>query len=130
MNDKLGWTLGGLAFVAGYVGWGWRGLVLALTVVVFWMLLQFSRTVRVLRAAAGAPVGQVPSAVMLHSNLKVGMRLADVIRLTGSLGVKRSGEPADAYRWVDPGNAAVEVEFKGGRCARWTLVRRDESEAA
>jgi hypothetical protein len=128
MNDKLGWALVGLAFVAGYVGWGWRGLVLALTVVVFWMLLQFSRTMRVLRAAAGAPVGQVASAVMLHSKLRPGMRLADVIRLTGSLGLKQRDEP-EAYRWRDASEAFVEVEFLRGQCTRWQLVRPDVPDA-
>jgi hypothetical protein len=125
MNDKLGWALAGLSFVAGYVGWGWRGLVLALTVVVFWMLLQFSRTMRVLRAAAGAPVGQVASAVMLHSKLKVGMRLADVIRLAGSIGQKQGDEP-ETYRWQDVGGVIVEVEWARGRCARWTLLRPED----
>jgi hypothetical protein len=129
MNDKLGWALVGLAFVAGYVSWGWRGLVLALTVVVFWMLLQFSRTMRVLRAAAGAPVGQVASAVMLHSKLKVGMRLADVIRLTGSLGVKRGDEP-QTYHWRDAGEAMVEVKFVDGRCTSWALLRSDADRPA
>jgi hypothetical protein len=61
VNEKIGWVLAGLAFVAGWVGWGWRGLVLALTVVVFWMLLQFSRTMRrgdaALEAAARHALG-------------------------------------------------------------------------
>ena len=62
------------ALAAGYVGYGWPGVVLALTVVVFWLLLQFSRALRTLRNAASGPVGQVASAVMLHSRLKAGMR--------------------------------------------------------
>jgi hypothetical protein len=125
MNDKLGWALAGLAFVVGYIGWGWRGLVLALTVVVFWMLLQFSRTLRLLRAAADAPVGHVASAVMLHSKLRPGMRLADVIRLTGCLGLKHRDEP-ETFRWRDRSEAVVEIEFVQGRCTRWQLVRPDE----
>jgi hypothetical protein len=125
MNDKIGWALAGLAFVAGWIGWGWRGLVLALTVVVFWMLLQFSRTLRALRSAAQAPVGHVASAVMLHSQLRAGMRLVDVIRLTGSLGQKQSDQ-AEAYRWADEGRVGVRVVFSRGRCTSWALDRPEE----
>jgi hypothetical protein len=125
MNDKLGWALAGLAFVMGYIGWGWRGLVLALTMVVFWMLLQFSRTMRMLRVAATAPVGHVASAVMLHSKLQRDMRLADVIRMTGSLGRKHRDGP-ETYRWQDTSQAFVEIEFAAGRCTRWVLVRPGE----
>jgi hypothetical protein len=122
MNDKLGWALAGLAFVAGWIGWGWRGLVLALTVVVFWMLLQFSRTLRVLRSAAAAPVGHVASAVMLHAKIHTGMKLADVIKLAGSLGHRVRESPA-TYAWSDAADVRVEIEFAGGCCVGWTLVR-------
>ena len=36
--------------------------------------------------AASAPVGQVASAVMLHSKLRSGLKLMELIPLTGSLG--------------------------------------------
>ena len=74
-QEVLGWGLGSLAVAVGYVQWGWQGVVLAVTLVVFWLLLQFSRGVRSLREAAGAPVGSVRSAVMLHSRLQAGMNL-------------------------------------------------------
>ena len=122
MTNQVGWLLAGLAFVAGWIGWGWRGLVLALTVVVFWMLLQFSRTLRVLRSAAQAPAGHVASAVMLQARLREGMALADVIKLCGSLGRKLGDQP-EAYAWADSGGARVEVEFVDGRCASWRLIR-------
>ena len=70
MNPTIGWGLAALAIAAGYVGWGWRGVVLGVTVIVFWLLLQFSRSLRVLRNAADAPVGHVASAVMLHGKLQ------------------------------------------------------------
>jgi hypothetical protein len=59
MNPVVGWGLAVLAVAAGWLGWGWRGVVLAVTVVVFWLLLQFSRTLRVLRAAGQRPVGTI-----------------------------------------------------------------------
>jgi hypothetical protein len=123
MNATMGWALAGLALVAGYVGYGWQGLVLALSVIVFWLLLQFSRSLRVLRLAANAPVGHVKSAVMLHAKLAQGLRLADVIKLAGSLGRKLRDEPDEAYAWADAGGVEVEVEFKAGRCTAWTLRR-------
>lgn len=123
MNATLGWGLALLAFVAGYVSYGWRGVFLALTVVVFWLLLQFSRSLRVLRDAAGRPVGSVASAVMLHSRLHEGMRLPQVLKLTKSLGRKIADEPDETFAWTDAGGDSVHVQLHEGRLARWTLHR-------
>ena len=82
MNPMVGWGLAALGIAAGYVGWGWPGVVLGVTVIVFWLLLQFSRSLRVLRNAGANPVGHVASAVMLHSRLKPGMTLLQVLPLT------------------------------------------------
>lgn len=124
MNTPLlGWALAVLAVAAGYVGWGWPGVALAVTVVVFWLLLQWSRVMRVLRQAGSAPVGHVASAVMLQARLAVGMRLLDVLPLTRSLG-QRIGDTPEVWRWADASGAAVELEFSpGGRLARWELKR-------
>jgi hypothetical protein len=118
----IGWALAVAAVAIGYVGYGWRGVVLAVTVIVFWLLLQFSRALRVMRNAANAPVGQVPSAVMLHSKLHSGMRLIEVVTLARSLGRKVRDEP-EAFAWRDESGAEVEVEFARGRCRNWRLTR-------
>jgi hypothetical protein len=126
VNAVVGWGLAGAAVVAGWLIYGWQGLVLALTVVVFWLLLQFSRSLRVLRVAAQRPVGTVASAVMLNAKLHAGLRLPEVIRLTGSLGRAVSESP-EVWAWQDAGGAEVQVEFAQGRCARWTLQRQAEA---
>lgn len=126
MNATLGWGLALLAFVAGYVGYGWRGMLLALTVVGFWLLLQFSRSLRVLRDAAGRPVGSVDNAVMLHAKLHAGMRLPQILKLTKSLGTKPAdepGEPGDSFGWADAAGDSVRVQLREGRLAAWTLQR-------
>jgi len=122
MNALLGWAMAVLAVVAGYVGYGWRGLVLALTVVVFWMLLQFSRALRAMREAAGRPVGRVDSAVMLHAGLRAGMRLVDIMKLTRSLGEVLSQDP-EVFVWTDDSGDRVRVELRGGRVSVWALQR-------
>jgi len=124
MNGRWAWVLAGTALVAGWFGYGWRGIVLAVSVIAFWLLLEFSRTMRVLRRAAQAPVGHVDSVVMLQSKLSEGMPLADIIKLTGSLGQKVRDEP-ETFAWRDGGGAAVEVELQAGRCRRWTLLRAE-----
>ena len=124
MSAKLGWALAVLALAAGYLGYGWRGLVLALTVIAFWLLLQFSRALRVMRLAAHAPIGHVPSAVMLHARLHAGMQMMNVVKLTRSLGRKLRDEP-DTFAWRDESGAEVEVEFADGRCRSWRLTRPD-----
>ena len=122
MSATLGWALAVVAMVVGYLGYGWRGVFLAATVTVFWLLLQFSRALRVMRLAARAPVGQVPSAVMLHAKLHTGMPMMDVVKLTRSLGRKLRDEP-EAFAWRDESGAEVEIEFDGGRCRSWRLTR-------
>ena len=122
MNAKLGWALAALAVAAGYLGYGWRGVLLALTVTMFWLLLQFSRALRVMRLAAQAPIGHVPSAVMLNSKLHAGMQMMDVVKLTRSLGRKLRDEP-ETFAWRDESGAEVELEFVGGRCRSWRLTR-------
>ena len=124
MGASLGWTLAALAVAAGYLAYGWPGVVLALSVTVFWLLLQFSRALRVMRLAAKAPVGHVPSAVMLHTKLREGMRLMEVIKLTRSLGRKVRDEP-ETFAWRDDSGAEVEIEFVNGQCRGWRLARHE-----
>ena len=64
---------------------------------------------------------------MLQSKLTEGMRLADTIKLAGSLGQKVRDEP-ETFAWRDGGGTAVEVEFQAGRCRRWTVLRAAEHE--
>ena len=51
LNPILGWSLAAAAVVGGYFSYGWQGVVLAMSAVVFWLLLQFSRVLRALRTA-------------------------------------------------------------------------------
>ena len=123
------WAIGyGLAALVNMVVmplWGWRGVLLAFTMMAFWLLIQFSRSLRTMREAAGAPVGTVASAVMVHSRLSEGMRLPQVLRLTRSLGNKLAEEP-ETFEWVDASGARLRAEMIGGRLARWALLRPDQ----
>jgi hypothetical protein len=125
----LGWSLAVAALAAGYGAYGWRGVLLGLSVVVFWLLLQFSRSLRALRLASRRPVGEVPNAVMLQARLQKGMRLPDVLRLTHSLGRKLADHP-ETFAWTDAGGDAVHVELRDGRVTAWQLHRSAESVGA
>jgi hypothetical protein len=127
MNPTFGWALAVAALVVGWLVWGWRGMVLALTLTAFWLVLQFNRALRVMKNAAAAPVGQVPSAVMLNARLSTSMTMLQVVTLTRSLG-RRIGDAPEVWSWADPGGAMVEVTLDGGRVARWQL-KRPEGEA-
>ena len=118
----VGWALAVVAVAVGYTSYGWPGVALAVSVIAFWLLLQFSRALRVMRSAAGRPVGHVDSAVMLQSRLHAGMSLAQVIKLTRSLGEKR-GDAPESYAWRDAGGDEVIVEMKDGRLSRFQLQR-------
>jgi hypothetical protein len=117
-----GWALAVAAIAGGYVGWGWKGVVLAITVIVFWLLLQFSRALRVLRIAGQNPVGRIGSAVMFASRLHVGMKLPQVLLHSRSLGIKL-GDTPETWAWADDSGDRVVAEFHHGRLATHRLER-------
>lgn len=122
MNPRLGWALAAAALAAGYFGWGGPGVLLAFTVIVFWLLLQWGRAIRVMRAAGERPVGQVRSAVMLQARLAVGMTMLQVLPLTRSLG-RQTGESPERWVWEDHSGDRVETDWNGARLTAWRLVR-------
>ena len=122
MNPLLGWALAILVVITGWQSYGWQGVFFALTIVVFWLLLQFNRSIRVMKNAAGAPKGHIDSAVMFNTKLKAGLPLMNVLTLTKSLGVKIADAP-ETYRWTDEGDSSVTLVFDGGRLRSWTLDR-------
>lgn len=124
MNPIVGWGLAVLAVAASWQAYGWQGVVMAVTVVVFWLLLQFNRAMRAMKNAASAPKGQVDSAVMLNAKLKAGMTMMQVITLTRSLG-ERVRESPETWAWGDNSANRVTLEFAGGKLRRWELIRPD-----
>jgi uncharacterized protein (DUF58 family) len=128
LNAFIGWLLAAAALALGYLQWGWPGVALAVTLIVFWLLLQFSRALRVLRKAGRAPVGQIDNAVMLHARLQRGQRLPQVLALTRSLGIKRDDDP-EIFEWRDAGGDAVRIELVDGKVTRWELQRADSAGA-
>lgn len=127
MNPILGWGLAFVALVSGWLSYGWQGVVLVVTVIVFWLLLQFSRALRVMKDAGTAPKGRVGSAVMLNAKLKSGMTLMQVLALTRSLG-DRVRETPETWAWRDDGDSHVTLVFERGRLQRWELVRPAQPE--
>jgi hypothetical protein len=142
-SPVLGWILAVAAVAAGYVGYGWPGVLLAVSVVVFWLLLQFSRALRLMRTAAQQPMGSVKSALMLQTRMHSGLRLADVMKMTGSFGVPlrplrgtATSEGTESYVWTDSGGDALQITLQAGKVTAWKLQRspaspaRDEDTAA
>lgn len=125
----IAWALAAAALIAGWRIGGWPGVAFAVAVIVFWLLLDFTRSVRLLDTAGRAPLGHVDSAVMLDSCLRAGMTLAQVVRLAGSLG-RRIGEAPEVWQWRDAGGASLEVTFSNTRCVRWSLQREAGAGAA
>jgi len=127
MNPILGWALAVAAVAVGWQSARWQGVAMAVTVIVFWLLLQFNRVLRVMRKASDAPLGHVDSAVMLNAKLKAGMSLVQVLSLTRSLGCKVSDSP-ETWVWSDAGEARVTLTMAGGKVQTWTLTRPDAAE--
>lgn len=122
----IGWGLAVAAIALGYSLYGWPGVFLAFTMIVFWLLLQFSRALRVMRAAATNPVASVESALMAHTRIHRGMKMLQVLRETKSLG-QRLPHPSpgahESWEWRDRGGDALVVDFARGRCVGAALVR-------
>jgi len=129
MNAWFGWALAAAALFIGWRSYGWPGVALAFSVIVFWLLLQFSRSVRVMRGASESPVGHVDSAVMLNAKLREKQPMLEIVKLTKSLGQRVGNEP-EVWRWADDGGSSVEITFVNGRCTRWVLQRPPETAEA
>lgn len=110
--------IGGVVLVAlGYYYAGWAGVAMTVGALVMWVLLHFTRLMRVLQRAAQRPIGYLDSAVMLNAKLKRGMTLMHVIAMTRSLGQLQSEKDAqpEVYRWTDGTQSWVQCTFAGGR---------------
>jgi len=127
MNKWIGGALALAALIVGGLLYGWKGVILALSAVMFWLLMQFTRLMRVMRMANSSPLGHVDSAVMLNARLRPGMRLMELIPLTRSLGRKLEGR-AEAYVWTDAGGVSVEVQMRQGQVQGWQLLRPNQTE--
>jgi hypothetical protein len=134
MSPLVGWALALAAVAAGYAGYGWPGVALAVSVVVFWLLLQFSRALRVMRLAAQQPVGHTASAVMLQARVQTGMSLMQVVALTRSLGRRADADAAgpgdETFSWTDSGGDTVHVALRHGRVSSVRLQRLEQHAAA
>ena len=124
MDPRVGWLLAALFTLLAWLAYGIHGLAFAASAVVFWLLLTFSRAMRVMRNAGEAPVGSVPNAVMFHAGLARGMTMLQVLGKTKSLGRKVDGSDDD-WRWSDEGGASVVLHFERGRLRAWQLERPD-----
>ena len=125
MNARLGWLLAAVFAFAAWRAYDVAGLAFAASAIVFWLLLQFNRAVRVMKNAADSSVGHVASAVMFHAGLARGMTMLQIVTQTKSLGRKIEGSDDD-WRWSDDGGVSVVLHFERGRLARWQIERSSE----
>ena len=105
--------------------YGWPGLAAAVSVLVFWALLNFNRMLQVLKRAANRPMGFTDSAVMLNAKLKPGMTLLHVVAMTRALGQLSSakGEQPEVFVWADGSDSRVTCTFVGGKLSDHELFR-------
>jgi hypothetical protein len=124
----LWWGAAALMLVLAGRAFGWQGVVFGVTGICFWLALQFSRTMRVMRRAAGVPAGSIDKAVgsaaMLQTRIQIGWPLLNVMQLAGSFGEPMGDPNADpqVWRWGD-GRDWVEVTVTRGKVSRAVLKR-------
>jgi hypothetical protein len=117
------------ALLAGWWAFGWAGLVLAITVLAFWSVLQFNRASRQLRNVADRPKGMVDSVVTLQSKLAYGMTMAEVLAISNSLG-QRMNERNNDWLWRDSYGNQIIVTLRRGGVERWSATRTDAQSTA
>ena len=122
MSPIVGWLMAALLTWFAWRAYGLPGLALAASATVFWLLLQFGRAMRVMKMAAGRPVGHVPSAVMFQARLRPRLTMLQVVTMTRSLGT-RLGPGDDDWAWADDGGNRVRLHFEKGRLRTWSLER-------
>ena len=61
MNRLVGLLLALAAIVGGTYFFGWKGAVLGTSAVIFYLLLQVSQLMRVMRTAQNSPLGTCPA---------------------------------------------------------------------
>jgi hypothetical protein len=107
-------VLGVVVVAVAYRGYGWPGVALAATGIVMWMLLHFTRMMKVLQRASHRPVGYCDSAVMLNAKLRPGVNLLHVMAMTRALGEQLSPKQEQPE---------IYCEFARGKLVKWTLFR-------
>lgn len=115
--------IGGAVLAFRY--YGWAGIAAVVTVLMFGILLHFSRMMQILKRAANRPIGYVDSAVMLNAKLKPGATLLHVVAMTRALGLLISvkGEQPEVFEWKDGSESTVTCTFVGGKLAHHVLFR-------
>jgi hypothetical protein len=118
-----------VGMVAAYRFYGWTGVAAAVSGLVMWGLLHFTRMMQVLKRAANRPIGYMESAVMLNAKLKTGMTLLHVIAMTRSLGERLSNklEQPEVFRWSDHSDSNVTCTFVSGKLAHYELSRPEQA---
>lgn len=120
----LNGALAGTALFAGWGMLGWPGLVLAVTVIAFWMVLQFNRATRQMRNVADRPKGMVDSVITLQAKLGHGMTMEQVLEISQSLG-QRLNDTGSEWMWRDSYGNQIIVTFRRGGVVRWHASRTD-----
>ena len=117
--------LGVVVIAAAWRAYGWPGVAMAASGIVMWMLLHFTRMMKVLQRASNQPVGYVASAVMLNAKLRPKVNLLHVVAMTRSLGEQLSEKDVqpEVYRWTDGTASHVTCTFDNGKLVKWELVR-------
>lgn len=116
--------------VLAYRSYGWGGIVAAVGILVFGILLNFTRTMQVLKRATNRPVGYTDSAVMLNAKLKPRMTLLHVVAMTRALGQLTTVKDAqpEVFTWTDASQSCVTCTFVGGRLSHYELFRPGQPE--
>ena len=118
--------IGGAALA--YRSYGWPGIAVVVTFLVFGILLHFTRLMTILKRAANRPIGHVDSAVMLNAKLKPGATLMHVVAMTRALGLLKSAKDAqpEVFEWKDGTDSVVTCTFVNGKLAHHVLVRPNQ----
>ena len=116
--------------------WGGAAVAAVLGALLMWLLLHYTRLMKIMQRAAQRPVGSVDSAVMLNAQLSRGMSHMHIIGLTRSLGQAAEAPSAgkntgtETFVWTDASQATVHIVFQRGKARSWHLTRPEQDPQA
>lgn len=115
--------------VLAFRSYGWAGFAAVATLIVFGILLHFSRMIQVLKSATNRPIDYVDSAVMLSAKLKPGT--THVVAITRALGLLTSvkGRQPEVVQWKDGSQLVMTCTFVDGKLSHHVLYRPDRLES-
>jgi len=114
--------------------YGWQGFIASITFWVFWLILQFNQTVRMLKVLSERPAGVVSSVPKLANQLRKGMSMLEIVKHSQCLGAATNVPelPPQAlmaeqiWQWRDSTGMQIKIYTYRECCLYWEVSQQED----